>query len=158
MFIRVIDWGYCQSCWFFLFRPRFVNCCAANFLSGSTLSTPLWYGILDLRKINTCLKVPLQINFFRWRHLALPSTSLIFLRALRSLANDRARDLFHHPEASPEWDDRWAAHPRHRSQPAHDNDYDFPTPHRRRRYLRAFLAWDGRREKLAQDIYNQIFQ
>jgi hypothetical protein len=25
----------------------------------------------DLRQINTCRKVPLQVNFFRWRHFAL---------------------------------------------------------------------------------------
>ena len=29
-----------------------------------------------LRKINTCRKVPLQVNFFRWRHFALLSVSL----------------------------------------------------------------------------------
>ncbi len=29
---------------------------------------------------NTCRKVPLQINFLRWRHFELPSRSLIFLR------------------------------------------------------------------------------
>jgi hypothetical protein len=32
-----------------------------------------------LRQINTCLKVPLQVNFLRWQHFALPSMSLIFL-------------------------------------------------------------------------------
>jgi hypothetical protein len=32
----------------------------------------------------TCPKVPLQVNFFRWRHFAFPSMSLIFLR-LRTL-------------------------------------------------------------------------
>ncbi len=26
------------------------------------------YGVLGLRQINTCRKVPLQIKFFRWRH------------------------------------------------------------------------------------------
>ncbi len=30
--------------------------------------------------LNTCNKVHLQVNFFRWRHFALPSMSLIFLR------------------------------------------------------------------------------
>jgi hypothetical protein len=30
--------------------------------------------------INTCSKVPLQVNFFRWRIFALSSMSLIFLR------------------------------------------------------------------------------
>jgi len=34
----------------------------------------------DLRQINTCHKVLLQVNFFRWRHFALLSISLIFLR------------------------------------------------------------------------------
>ncbi len=37
------------------------------------------YGVLGLTQINTCLKVPLQVNLFRWRHFALPSMSLIFL-------------------------------------------------------------------------------
>ncbi len=37
-------------------------------------------GVLGLRQRNTCRKVPLQVNFLRWRHFALPSTSLIFLR------------------------------------------------------------------------------
>ncbi len=32
----------------------------------------------------TCPKVPLQVNFLRWRHFAFPSMSLIFLR-LRTL-------------------------------------------------------------------------
>jgi hypothetical protein len=30
--------------------------------------------------INTCRKVPLQVNFFRWRYFSLTSMSLIFLR------------------------------------------------------------------------------
>jgi hypothetical protein len=34
------------------------------------------YGILGLRQINTCRKVPLQVNFFRW-HFALVSIQLI---------------------------------------------------------------------------------
>jgi hypothetical protein len=34
-----------------------------------------------LRHINTCRKVPLQVNFFRLRRLALLSISLIFLRS-----------------------------------------------------------------------------
>jgi hypothetical protein len=37
------------------------------------------YEVLDLRQINTCRKVPLQVNFFRWRPFAPPSMSLIFL-------------------------------------------------------------------------------
>jgi hypothetical protein len=38
-----------------------------------------WDG---LRQINTCRRVPvpLQVNFFRWRHFALLSINLIFLR------------------------------------------------------------------------------
>ncbi len=70
-----------------VFRPSFVNCCSSNFLSGSTLPPPfpVWIsihvysvcggdgdGVLDLRQINTCRKVPLQVHFFRWRHFALP--------------------------------------------------------------------------------------
>ncbi len=38
------------------------------------------YGVLGLRQINTFRKVPIQVNFFRLRHFALPSMSLIFLR------------------------------------------------------------------------------
>jgi hypothetical protein len=38
------------------------------------------YGILGLRQINTCRKVPLHVHFCRWRHFALPSLSLVFLR------------------------------------------------------------------------------
>jgi hypothetical protein len=29
------------------------------------------------RQINTCRKVPLQVNLFRWRHCALPSMSIL---------------------------------------------------------------------------------
>ncbi len=92
-----IEWRYSQSCWYF--RPSFVNCCPSNLLSGWTLppSPPCvnnysilyttiqcvrgvdGYGVLCLRQINTCRKVPLQVNFFRWRHFALPSMSLILL-------------------------------------------------------------------------------
>ncbi len=55
------------------------------------------YGVLCLRQINTCRKVPLQVNFFRWRHFALPFMSLIFLRVkhtifiLRTLACSSCR-------------------------------------------------------------------
>ncbi len=38
------------------------------------------YEVLGLRQINNCRKVHLQVNFFRWRHFALPSMSLLFLR------------------------------------------------------------------------------
>jgi hypothetical protein len=80
-----------------VFSPlSFVNCCPSNLLSSSTLPPPpfpMWisglytriqcvrggYGIIGLRQINTCRKVPLQVNFFRWRHFAFPSVSLIFL-------------------------------------------------------------------------------
>ncbi len=61
----------------------FVNCCPSPLLSGSTLPPPLplfyvhkynvftyivckgggGYGVLGLRQINTCLKVPLPVNF-----------------------------------------------------------------------------------------------
>ncbi len=37
-------------------------------------------GVLGIRQINTGRKVHLQVNFFRRRHFALPSVSLIFLR------------------------------------------------------------------------------
>ncbi len=33
-----------------------------------------------LRQINTCRKVPIQVNLFRWRHFALLYIGLIFLR------------------------------------------------------------------------------
>jgi hypothetical protein len=89
------DWRYSKSFWYF--RPSFVNCCPSNLLSCSTLPPlPLrcvtkytvytytvcgsGYGVLDLRQIDHCRKIPLQVNFFRWRHFALPSMSLIFLR------------------------------------------------------------------------------
>ncbi len=86
-----IDWRYSQSCWYF--RPSFVNCCPSNLLSGLTLPSPfpvwisilvcVWgggYGVLGLRQTNTCRKVSLQVNLFRWRYFALPSISLIFLQ------------------------------------------------------------------------------
>jgi hypothetical protein len=41
-------------------------------------------GVLGLRQINTWRKVPSQVNCFRWRHFALPSMSLIFLRLAHS--------------------------------------------------------------------------
>jgi hypothetical protein len=98
VFIRIYrqDILYIQSCWFF--RPRFVNYCPSNLLSGSSLPpyTPFpvlisiqytriqcvkgWvYGVLGgrgLRQINACRKVPLQVNFVRWRHFALVSVQL----------------------------------------------------------------------------------
>ena len=39
----------------------------------SILYTRIQYGFLGLRQINPCRKVPLQVNFFRWRHFELPS-------------------------------------------------------------------------------------
>ncbi len=101
MFIRVHtgEWRYSQSC--FYFRHSFVNCCPSSLRSGSISPPPLpppfsvWisilytriqcvcgggYGMLGLRQINTGRKIPLQVNFFRWRHFALPSMSPIFLR------------------------------------------------------------------------------
>ncbi len=78
-----------------------MNFCPSPLLSGSTLSSPTplpwwisilytriqwgrlggggWYGVLSLIQINTFSKVPLPVNFFRWRHFAMPSMSLIFL-------------------------------------------------------------------------------
>ncbi len=71
-----------QSCWYF--RPSFVNCCSSNHLFGSVLSPfPVWNSMSiqvyttvwkgegvrthsrggDLRQINTCCRVPLQVNF-----------------------------------------------------------------------------------------------
>ncbi len=38
-----------------------------------------------LSQICTCREVPLQVNFFGWRHLTLLSSSLIFLRLLSIL-------------------------------------------------------------------------
>ncbi len=46
------------------------------------------YGGLGLRQINNWRKVPLHVNFFRWRHFALPSRSVIFLRF--QVSNDQS--------------------------------------------------------------------
>ncbi len=56
-----------------------------------------------LRQINTCRKVPLQLNFFRWRHFALLSISLIFLRAMPTTAKNICRLYFFllHAESFP---------------------------------------------------------
>ncbi len=91
-----IDWKYSQSCWYF--RPSFVNCSPLTFslVQLSPPPSPLpsvnsytvytysiqcvrggCYGVLGQR--NTSRKVPLQVNFFRWRHFPLPSMSFIFL-------------------------------------------------------------------------------
>ncbi len=82
-----------------VFSVSFVNCC--SFLPSLWFSTlppsPLsyvnksvftktvcksrgGYRVLDLRHINTCRMVPLQVNYFKWGHFALPSMSLVFLR------------------------------------------------------------------------------
>ncbi len=82
------------------FRPIYVNYCPSPLLSGLTHPPPPpplpcvnkytvyaytvciragRYVVLGLRQINNCRKVTLQVNFFRWRHFALPSMSLIFL-------------------------------------------------------------------------------
>ncbi len=80
------------------FSTQLWNCCFSPLLSGSTLAPspfPMWisilytsiqcmggagcgYDVLSLRQINICRKVSLQVSFFRWRHFALPSMSLIF--------------------------------------------------------------------------------
>ncbi len=89
-------WRYSPSCRYF--RPSFVNCCTSLLLSGSTHppSLPVRISILYTRihcvrggwasgpQINTCRKVPLQVNFFRWRNFELPSMNLISLRSLLS--------------------------------------------------------------------------
>jgi hypothetical protein len=99
-FLEFIYWRYDQSCWYF--RPSFVNCCPSNLLSDSNLpplpltcvnkytvyTYTVWKGVrgygvvLGLRSINTCRKVPLEVNFFRWRHFALPSIYESYLSTL----------------------------------------------------------------------------
>ncbi len=73
------------------FWPSIVNCCPCH-LSLSQLYPfclfPVWksilytfqcvrgrgvYVVLDLRQMNTCCKITLQVNLFRWRHFALPN-------------------------------------------------------------------------------------
>ncbi len=94
-----------KKIWDWYFRPSFVNCCPSPLLSGSTFPPapfPVWisilyvqcttytvrkggggYGFPGLRQKNTCRKVSLQVNFFRWQKIfALPSMSLIFLCVL----------------------------------------------------------------------------
>ncbi len=73
-----IDRRYGQLCRYFL--SSFVNCCPSNLLIWSNSSPPFpvwisimnksiqcvrgeWYGILGLKHINTCSKVPLKVNF-----------------------------------------------------------------------------------------------
>ncbi len=87
VFIKVTEWRYSLSLWYFL--SSYVNCCPSSLLSGSTLSPPpfpvcILYTriqcvrggglgpVLSLRQTNTCRKVPLQVNFSKWRHFTLP--------------------------------------------------------------------------------------
>jgi hypothetical protein len=58
------------------------------------------YGVLGLRQINICRKVPWQVNFFRWWNFVVPSMSLIFLRV-----------FLLHPEDSPKMNQhkKWQA-------------------------------------------------
>ncbi len=90
-----IDWRYCQSCLYF--QISFVNYCPSTLLVGLTLPPfPVWmsilytciqcvrgwggYEVLGLREINTCRKVPLQVNFFRLWHFALLLWDLSFVQ------------------------------------------------------------------------------
>ncbi len=78
VFSEFIDRRYSQSCRYF--RSNFVNCCPPPLLSGSTHPPSpfsVWisilytytvckgegYGVLGPWQINTCRKVPLQVNF-----------------------------------------------------------------------------------------------
>jgi hypothetical protein len=80
-----IAWRWSKSRWYF--RPSLVNCCSSPLLSGLTLPPPPfpytvcnWGEGMGFGQISTCHKVPL--HFFRRRHFALPSMSLIFLRGI----------------------------------------------------------------------------
>jgi hypothetical protein len=108
VFIRVYRLEIYQSCWYF--RPSFVNCCSSNLLSASTSPPPpflMWIIILFVRILYTVTKgrgggvwgsgpqtdkhlpqSPFTGHFFRWRHCALPSMSLIFLRGTASQNSD----------------------------------------------------------------------
>ncbi len=72
--------------------------CLSEFIDGDTVSQSLCEYVYSihvytntlckggsdapgLRQINSCRKVPLQVNLFRWRPFAVPSMSLIFLRS-----------------------------------------------------------------------------
>ncbi len=82
------------------FRPSFVKCCPSNLLVEPPPPSPLpcvnkytvyTYTVLGgevmgfwaLKQVNTCRKVHVHINFFRWRHFVLSSVILIFLRERR---------------------------------------------------------------------------
>ncbi len=88
-----------------------VNCCPYYLLSGSTLSLPpypAWISILYkrvqcVRRGGVWDSMPqtekhlpqsplLQVNFFRWRHFALPSMRLIFERMGLEIPNRMVRD------------------------------------------------------------------
>ncbi len=120
----VTDWRNRQSCWYF--RPSFVNCCPFNLsliqlgmlssvrdhilqefnttlyltrfrtykIARPTQTKPRRGG--GLRQINTCRKVPLHVNFFRWRHFALVSIKLIspWYMAIKAVPNT-CRDGMH---------------------------------------------------------------
>ncbi len=105
--LEFIDWKrtYSQSCWYF--RPSFVNCCPSSLSSNSTLPPPPcvsgrgggWYGVLGLWQINTCRKVPWQVNILDILHCLLWVLSfhavwygLMFL--LRDLIMDCTRTSF----------------------------------------------------------------
>ncbi len=84
-FTEFIGWRYSQSCWYY--QHSFVTCCPSNLLSGSTLPPypfHVWisilftctqyvggggegFGVLGLRQINTCRKIPLHCtgHFFK---------------------------------------------------------------------------------------------
>ncbi len=93
---KFIDRRYSQSCWYF--RPSFVNCCPLPFSLSQLYPFPMWISIKYTvykytvckgggvwgsrpQTDNTCLKVPLQVNFFRWQLFAQSFMSLIFLRS-----------------------------------------------------------------------------
>ncbi len=57
------------------------------------------YGVLGLRQKNTCHKVPLQVNCFRWRHFALPSMSLIFQRPPPPSRHFPYKKQFYNPDS-----------------------------------------------------------
>ncbi len=87
-----------------VFSTQLCQFCPSPLLSGLILSPPsmceYWISILYTRiqcvkgggvwgsrphtHINTCRKVPVHVNYFRRRHFALPSMSLIILRVTRS--------------------------------------------------------------------------
>ncbi len=87
-------WRYSQSCWYF--RPSFVNCCPSPLLCGSNhpcLNKYLYTVYTRIQCVRgswhqTDKHLP---QIFRWRHFALPSMSLIFLRAALEYQSDEFR-------------------------------------------------------------------